>query len=190
MRRGYSRERFLDLIERVRERLPGYGLSTDIIVGYPSESEEEFEETMSLMEACEFDSAFMFYYSEREGTLAARRRPDDVPLEVKKARLQRLIALQESISARRSQNCIGRRFEVLVSGPNRRDPSALIGRSSCFRSVIFKGPDERGTPLEAGDLIEVEIERATSHTLFGRPVGAAHRAPLRPDFIGEVSTEA
>ncbi|MEE2644372.1 MAG: tRNA (N6-isopentenyl adenosine(37)-C2)-methylthiotransferase MiaB [Myxococcota bacterium] len=185
MRRGYSRERFLTLIKSVREKLPEHGISTDVIVGYPGETEADFEETMSLMEQAQFDSAFMFYYSERAGTLAARRRPDDVPLEVKKARLQRLIARQEEISRARAQGCIGRRFEVLVVGPNRRDPEQLIGRSSCFRSTIFDRHDINGVALEPGDLVEVEVDRATSHTLFARPVSTLKRRSVSRREIGE-----
>lgn len=161
MKRGYTAEGFLDLIERVRARLPHHGLSTDIIVGYPGETEEDFEATLDLVRAVEFDSAFTFYYSERDGTFAARRRPDDVPLEVKKSRLKRLIELQESICKKRNAAMVGRTVEVLVDGPSRRNPEQAVGRTSCFRTTIL--PMEG---LAAGELVQARVIGSTSHTLF------------------------
>ena len=113
MRRGYSAERFMDLIGRVRTKLPNHSLSTDVIVGYPGETDDDFEATLELMRQVQFDSACMFIYSEREGTLAARKKPDDIPIEVKKSRLKRLIELQEGISKVRYQAQIGRDVRVL-----------------------------------------------------------------------------
>ena len=162
MRRGYSTERYLDLITRVRRKLPRHALSTDIIVGYPGETEADFEMTLDLVREVRFDSAFMFAYSERAGTLAARRKPDDVPKPVKKARLARLIELQESISKAEFAKMVGQEAEVLIQGPSRRDPNNMIGRTSCFRTTIV--PDVRLAP---GELVPVRIVGATSHTLFG-----------------------
>lgn len=162
MKRGYTADGFLDLIRRVRRILPEHALSTDIIVGYPGETEEDFEHTLALVREVGFDFAFMFHYSERDGTYAARRRPDDVPLEVKKDRLKRLIDVQEGISKVRNAAMIGRAAEVLVHGPSRRDPAQVVGRTSCFRTTIL--PAEGLAP---GDLVPVRIVGATSHTLFG-----------------------
>jgi tRNA-2-methylthio-N6-dimethylallyladenosine synthase len=182
MRRGYSRERFIELMQSAREILPDFSFSTDVIVGYPSETEEDFEETMSLMREVRFDSAFMFYYSERDGTLAARKKPDDVPLDVKKSRLRRLIDQQEIICAEINQEHIGREHEVLVVGPTRRNPQQVMGRSSCFRTTIFDQLplDEGG--YHPGDIVRVKTTRATSHTLFGEVVEVVNRAPLGPKF--------
>lgn len=172
MRRGYSRGRFLTLIQNIREVLPDFSLSTDIIVGYPNESEEDFQETMSLMAEVRFDSAFMFYYSERDGTLAARQKPDDVPLDVKKRRLAELIKQQEQISYEQNQLHIGREHEVLLTGPTRRNPNHMMGRTSCFRTTII---DQAG--YYPGDIVRVCVQKTTSHTLFGEVLEVVDRAP-------------
>ncbi|MCB0015991.1 MAG: radical SAM protein, partial [Anaerolineales bacterium] len=135
MRRGYTADAYYDLIDRTRARLPGWALTTDIIVGYPGETDEDFEATMELVRRVRFDAAFMFRYSEREGTLAARKRPDDVPDDVKRERLQAVIALQESISKARNEAMVGQDVEVLVAGTGRRNPEQMFGRSSCFRTT-------------------------------------------------------
>jgi len=173
MRRGYSRDRFIDLMKSAREILPDYSFSTDVIVGYPSETREDFEETMSLMREVRFDSAFMFFYSEREGTLAARKKPDDVPLQEKKDRLRELIDQQELICGEVNQTQIGKEHDVLVIGPTRRNPNQVMGRSSCFRTTIF---DQMG--YHPGDMVKVKVTRATSHTLFGEAIEVISRAPL------------
>jgi tRNA-2-methylthio-N6-dimethylallyladenosine synthase len=162
MKRGYTAEAYRGLIDRVRRILPDFALSTDIIVGYPGETEDDFEATLQLMRDVGFDSAFMFRYSEREGTFSARNVPDDVPDEVKRDRLQRLIALQEGISKVRYGAMVGRAVEVLVQGPSRRDPSRFIGRTSCFRTTILPEGD-----FAPGDLVPARVVAATSHTLFG-----------------------
>ena len=175
MRRGYSRDRFIELMKTAREILPDYSFSTDVIVGYPGETREDFEDTMSLMREVRFDSAFMFYYSERDGTLAARKKPDDVPLQEKKDRLRELIDQQENICAEVNQTQIGKEHEVLVIGPTRRNPNQVMGRSSCFRTTIF---DQAG--YHPGDMVKVKVTRATSHTLFGEVIEVMSRAPLGP----------
>lgn len=162
MKRGYTAEAYRGLIERVRRILPDFALSTDIIVGYPGETDADFEATLQLMRDVRFDSAFMFRYSEREGTFSARNVPDDVPDEVKRERLQRLIALQEGISKARYGEMVGRTVEVLVQGPSRRDASRFIGRTSCFRTTILPEGD-----FAPGDLVPARVVAATSHTLFG-----------------------
>jgi tRNA-2-methylthio-N6-dimethylallyladenosine synthase len=175
MRRGYSRERFIELMKTAREILPDYSFSTDVIVGYPGETREDFEETMSLMREVRFDSAFMFYYSERDGTLAARKKPDDVPLQEKKDRLRELIDQQEQICAEVNQTQIGKEHEVLVIGPTRRDPNQVMGRSSCFRTTIFDQAD-----YYLGDLVKVKVIRVISHTLFGEAIEVISWALLGP----------
>ncbi len=160
MKRGYTREDFLRLIDAVHRHLPEAGLSTDIIVGHPGETDEDFEETLSLLREVEFDSAFLFRYSERSGTWAARHLPDTVPLAVKAQRLDRVIALQEEISRRRFGGWVGRDVEVLVEGRSRRDPEHGVGKSADGKTVIFPfGPPP-------GSLTRVRIERATSHSLL------------------------
>lgn len=180
MRRRYTRERFLEIVQLIRTHLPDYTLSTDVIVGYPTETEEEFEETMSLMREVRFDQAFMFYYSEREGTLAARQRPDDIPLEIKKRRLAELIKQQEQISHEEQQRQLGAIHEVLVVGPTRRNPNQVMGRTSCFRTTIFD--QDVQSPYHPGDLIKVEVERATSHTMFAQALERVNLAPRGSEF--------
>lgn len=167
MKRGYTAEGFMDLVGRVRRILPDHALSTDIIVGYPGETEADFQQTLALVREVGFDFAFMFHYSERDGTFASRRRPDDVPLDVKKERLRRLIEVQEGISKIRNARMIGRTAEVLVQGPSRRDPQQVVGRTSCFRTTILPGDG-----LSPGDLVRVRIAGGTSHTLFGDVLAA------------------
>lgn len=186
MRRGYTAESYLELIERTRQRLPGWSITTDIIVGYPGETEEDFQATLDLVSAVGFDAAFTFLYSEREGTLAARRKPDDVSPEVKRERLQRLIKLQEGLSRVANEAKVGQVLEVLVAGPGRRDPSQIIGRSSCFRSTVLHA-DAFQTPPAAGELVQARVVACTSHTLFAEPVESTGRAT--PDR-GPVSLES
>ncbi len=162
MKRGYSADAFLDLISRVRKIVPEHGLSTDLIVGYPGETDADFEQTLDLVRTVEFESAFMFAYSERDGTFAARKRPDDIPDPVKKDRLKRLIATQESISKKRYGMMVGRDVEIMVQGPSRRNPDDQVGRTSCFKTTIL--PESSRTP---GTLVKAKVVGATSHTLFG-----------------------
>ncbi|MCA9544164.1 MAG: tRNA (N6-isopentenyl adenosine(37)-C2)-methylthiotransferase MiaB [Myxococcales bacterium] len=166
MRRGYTAEAFQDLIGRVRRILPGWAITTDIIVGYPGETEADFQETMDLVGQVRFDGAFMFHYSEREGTRAARTRPDDIPLEVKKDRLKRLIDQQETLSKASNAAMVGREVEVLVQGRGKRNPNQLIGRSSCFRTTVLPADEHTA----AGDLVRARVSGATSHTLFAEPI--------------------
>lgn len=166
MRRGHTAEAYLERVAMIREKLPNHALTTDIIVGYPSETEAEFEDTMRVMSEVRFAGAFMFHYSEREGTLAARKRPDDVPLDEKKARLKRLIDMQEGISAEVHQAMVGREVEVLIQGPTKRDPEKILGRTSCFKTTIFP----TGFTAPAGTLVQGKVIKATSHTLFAEPI--------------------
>lgn len=139
MNRSYTRERYADLARRIRERIPGVSITTDIIVGFPGESQQDFAETLSLMRDVGFDSAFMFHYSQRDGTAAAGLH-DDVPGDEKIARLGEVIELQKQISLQRNESLLGKTVEVLVEGPSQRDPSRLFGRTRCGRTVIASGP--------------------------------------------------
>jgi tRNA-2-methylthio-N6-dimethylallyladenosine synthase len=161
MRRTYSRERYLALVERLREAIPDLALGTDIIVGFPGETEDDFRETLDVVQAVGFDSAFTFVYSPRAGTEAAAMAAQ-VPDEVKRERMERLVELVQRAAARRNADRVGRVEEVLVEGPSRTDPSLLRGRTRRNTTVNFTGT------AVAGDLVEVEIESATSTTLKGR----------------------
>ncbi|MEZ4650768.1 MAG: tRNA (N6-isopentenyl adenosine(37)-C2)-methylthiotransferase MiaB [Candidatus Eisenbacteria bacterium] len=165
MKRGHTREEFLRLVDRIRVHLPDVGLTTDIIVGYPGETEEDFEATLSLVREVQFDSAFMFRYSPRSGTYAYRKlRDEEVPDEVSAARLERLIAEQERISLDRYRRWEGRHVDVLVESTSRRNPLNSVGKSDDGKTVILPGTPEPGT------MVSVPIARATSHTLIAEGV--------------------
>lgn len=167
MHRGYTRDRFLDITRQLRRVNPAMGLSTDFIVGFPGETEEDFEATLSLAREVEFDQAYIFRYSERRNTPAALM-PDQVPQEVREERNQRLLQLVNEIAARRYQALVGRRMEVLVEGPSKRNPERLYGRTRCNRIVVFEG-----SARHQHELIEVRITRAGSFTLYADPAVAA-----------------
>ncbi len=160
MRRTYNRERYLDRVAMIREHVPDCALTTDIIVGFPGEAEEDFEQTLELAEEVGYDGAFTFIYSPRRGTEAAGL-PDQVPHELQVARLERLVEVVQRRAAERAQRFVGRRLEVLVEGPSRTDPSRLRGRSRHNKVVNFTGL------ASPGELVEVEITGATSQTLSG-----------------------
>jgi len=160
MRRTYNRERYLDRVATIREMVPDCAISTDIIVGFPGESEAEFEETMEVVEEVRYDSAFTFIYSPRRGTAAAVL-DDQVPQEAKRERMDRLVEVVQRISTERAQRFVGRTVEVLVEGPSRTDPSKLRGRTRHNKTVNFTGL------AEPGALADVEIASATSTTLAG-----------------------
>lgn len=168
MKRGHSREEYLELVEMIRRHLPDVGLTSDIIVGYPGETEEDFADTCSLVTASRFDSAFMFRYSPRSGTFAYRKlRDEEIDDAVSGERLQRLVALQESISLERYQRWVGRDVGVLIEGPSRRNPQHSMGKSDDGKTVILPGGDRAGT------LRSVRIARATSHTLIAEGIAEA-----------------
>ncbi len=166
MKRGYTVEEFVDIVQRLRARMPDIAISTDIIVGFPNETDEEFEDTFRLMGEIEFDMAFMFAYSEREGTYASKKIEDNIPTAVKKARLRRIIDQQEAISIRKYQAKVGSVVTVLAEGPSRRDDGTFYGKSGDFKTTVFQPP----AGAKAGDLIDVRITSATGHTLHGEPV--------------------
>jgi tRNA-2-methylthio-N6-dimethylallyladenosine synthase len=165
MRRGYTRADFLALVHRARAHLPGLAITTDIIVGFPGEREEDFAETLAVMREVEFDQAFMFAYSPRPGTYAARALEDDVADSTKRKRLQSVIALQEEHSRKRFAGLIGTVAEVLVEGPARAPAGHWFGRTDDFKDTIFDAV-RVGVP-RPGSLVHVAIAAATSHTRMG-----------------------
>ena len=161
MRRRYTREWYLERVARIRQAMPDCGITTDAIVGFCSETEEEFRDTLSIFEEVGYDAAFMFNYSERPGTLASRNYPDDIPLEVKTRRLNELIALQNRLSLESNRRDVGKTFEVLVEGPSKKDPSELCGRTGSNKMCVWK--DSRH---KAGDYTAVRVLDCTSATLL------------------------
>ena len=165
MNRKYTREWYLERVAAIRHIVPDCGLSTDIFAGYCSETEEDHALSLSLMRECGYDSAFMFKYSERPGTYAARHLADDVPEEVKVRRLEELIALQNELSAESNRRCIGHTYEVLIEGTSKRSREQLFGRTEQNKVVVF----DRGT-LRPGQYATVRITDASSATLKGEVV--------------------
>jgi tRNA-2-methylthio-N6-dimethylallyladenosine synthase len=163
MKRGYTVADYRAIVARLRAAMPDIALSTDILTGFSGETDDDHAQTLALMREIRFDSAFMFAYSERDLTFAAKKLPDDVSPETKKRRLADIVALQEKISAEVFAAQIGKRERVLVTGPSKRDPRQLIGRTDGFKTVIL--PTDVGA---VGELVDVEIERATMATLFGK----------------------
>ena len=160
MRRTYNRERYLDRVALIREHVPDCALTTDIIVGFPGETEAEFEETLEVVDQVGYDSAFTFIFSPRRGTPAAEL-PEQLPHAVKRARMERLVELVQRRATERAQRFVGRTMEVLVEGPSRTDPSRLRGRTRHNKTVNFDGV------AAPGELVQVEIHSATSTTLAG-----------------------
>ncbi len=178
MRRTYSRDEYLDLVARARSIVPGISLSTDIIAGFCGETEREHQDTLSLMREVRYDHAFMFMYSERPDTFAARKYTDDVPPDVKKRRLQEIIELQTEISRENNEKDVGRHFTVLVEGPSRRSDEQLAGRNDANKMIVF---DRR--EYEAGQYVDVRVTGCTSATLLGDPVSPAAVEPVESPYI-------
>ncbi len=160
MRRTYTRERYMDRVAMIREQVPDCAITTDIIVGFPGETEEDFAETLEVVEEVGYDGAFTFVYSPRRGTLAAEME-DQIAHPVKVERMERLVEAVQRRARERAQRFVGRNMEVLVEGPSRNDPSRIRGRSRHNKAVNFEGT------AEAGQMVEVEIGAATSQTLTG-----------------------
>lgn len=163
MNRTYTREWYISKVNRIREVLPGCGLSTDSITGFCTETEEDHKETLSLFAYCEYDLAYMYYYSERPGTLAARRFSDDVPLEVKKRRLQEIIDLHRIHSLQSMERELGKIHNVLIEGNSKKSDQHWYGRSDNNKVVIFP----KGGSFKKGDYVNVLIENCTAGTLMG-----------------------
>jgi tRNA-2-methylthio-N6-dimethylallyladenosine synthase len=165
MNRTYTREWYLAKVKRIREIIPDCGLSTDVISGFCTETEEEHQDTLSVMELSKFDMAYMFSYSERPGTLAARRYADDIPEDVKKRRLTEIINLQNNLSKESYTADIGKTFEVLIEGESKRSDMDWVGRNSQNKVVVFPKTERA---LKKGDYVRVKIHSATSATLLGQ----------------------
>ena len=165
MRRPYTREQYLELIDQMRAIIPGVSFSTDIIAGFCHETEEEHQQTLSLMKEVGYDLAYMFAYSERERTLAHRKFEDDVPEEVKKRRLSEIITQQMNIQGERNKNEIGERHLVLVEGTSKKSEEQMSGRTDTNKICVFDRRD-----FEPGDYVEVEITDCTSATLLAKPI--------------------
>ena len=167
MRRTYTAEEYRELVAKMRDRIPNLSISTDVIVGFCGETEADFMATYNLMAEIRYDSAFMFKYSSREGTLAHKTLDDDVIEAEKGRRLKEIIGLQEGISHEINQGLIGETMEVLVEGESRRDPDRYQGKTDGFKTTVF--PKENS---EIGDLVRVKVESVTAHTLIGLMVPA------------------
>lgn len=176
MKRGYSVDQYLRLVDQLRTAMPDIALSTDIIVGFPDETDEEFRATLRLVEDVGFDFGFLFAYSEREGTFASKKIPDTIPEAVKKERLAELIALQEGISLRRYEAKVGQTVRVLAEGPSRKGPDNWYGKSEDFKTTVFGVPPG----IQPGDFVDVRVTRASAHSLFGDVVRHDARQPVAP----------
>src|SRR5208283_185466 len=164
MHRGYTRERFLGLIKKLRRARPDIGITTDIIVGFPGETEDDFEQTLSLAREVEFDNAYMFKYSQRRDTPAAEM-PGQVPLKIREERNHRLLETINEIGKRKYDAFVGRRTQILVEGPSKKNSARMAGRTRCNKIVVF---DPAGRE-HRGQLLDVKITRAGSFTLYGDP---------------------
>lgn len=167
MNRTYTREWYMRKVDEIREILPDCSITSDIIAGFCTETEEDHQETLSIMDYCQYDLSYMFFYSERPGTLAQRRYKDDVPLEVKKRRLQEIIEKQNQLSLNNYKKDIGKTFKVLVDGDSKRSADDWVGRNSQNKVVVFP---KKGTTCQKGDYVNVKIKDCTQATLFGEVV--------------------
>ena len=163
MHRGYTRARFVGIIEKLRRARPEIGISTDIIVGFPGETEDDFEQTLSLAREVEFDQAYIFKYSQRRDTPAAVM-PGQVPQKIREERNQRLLEVINEIAKRRFSAFVGRQTQILVEGPSKKNPARMTGRTRCNKIVVFDGSERH-----RGQLMDVKITRAGSFTLYGDP---------------------
>ena len=165
MNRKYTREWYIDRIEAIRRIVPDCGLSTDIIAGFCGETEEDHKQTLSLMEYCSYDAAFMFKYSERPGTFASKHLKDDIDEKEKVRRLNEIIALQQELSAKNNKNCIGKEYEVLIEGVSKRSKEQFFGRTEQNRTAVF---DRKNYKI--GDFVKVRVTGSTAATLLAEIV--------------------
>lgn len=167
MNRTYTREWYMAKVDRIREIMPDCSISSDIIAGFCTENEEDHADTLSIMEYSRYDMSYMFFYSERPGTLAARRFEDDVPLDIKKRRLEEIVSLQNRLSRESYQKDVGKVFKVLIEGDSKKSNMHWSGRNSQNKMVVFA---KEHFQVQKGDYVMVEIEQATSATLLGKMV--------------------
>jgi tRNA-2-methylthio-N6-dimethylallyladenosine synthase len=165
MNRTYTREWYMAKVDRILEILPGCGISADIIAGFCTETEEDHQDTLELMRYAKYDMSYMFFYSERPGTLAARRYQDDVPEDVKRRRLDEIVKLQNRLSLESNRRDIGKIFTVLIEGDSKKSASDWRGRSSQNKVVVFPKGEMN---LRKGDYAQVKIEECTGATLIGK----------------------
>lgn len=167
MNRTYTREWYLSKVKRIREIMPDCGISSDIIAGFCTETEEDHQDTLTLMELSRYDMSYMFFYSERPGTLAARRYKDDVPEDIKKRRLSEIVSLQNRLSTENNKADEGKTFKVLIEGDSKKSSSDWMGRNSQNKVIVF--PKETKN-LKPGDYVQVKVHQSNSATLLGRMV--------------------
>ncbi|HMR44526.1 MAG TPA: TRAM domain-containing protein, partial [Saprospiraceae bacterium] len=163
MNRTYDREWYIGKVNRIYEIMPECAISSDIIAGFCTETEEEHADTLSMIEFAKYSMSYMFAYSERPGTMAARKYADDIPDEVKKRRLNEIIRLQNQVSFQHNKNDIGKTFEVLIEGDSKKSEAEFKGRNSQNKMIVF--PKKPG--LKPGDYVQVKVKEATSATLIG-----------------------
>ena len=162
MNRRYTREHYLELVEKIRAKIPNVSLTTDIMLGFPGETEEQFEQAVSLMEQVRYETAFMYYYNPREGTPAVKM-PDQIPDDVKKARLQRVIDLQLQITSEQMKKRVGQEVKVLVQNVSRDNPDELLGKTEQDEHIAFKADKTL-----IGSFCRVKIEQLSGNTFRGR----------------------
>jgi tRNA-2-methylthio-N6-dimethylallyladenosine synthase len=162
MNRTYDREWYIDRLNAIRKIVPTCSITSDVIAGFCGETEEQHADTLSMMRLGRYSMSFMFAYSERPGTLAARKYPDDIPAEVKNRRLQEIIALQSELSLSDNRDDVGQVFEVLVEGPSRKSKEQMCGRNSQNKMCVFDG-----LGAAPGDYVQVRIDSCTQATLIG-----------------------
>jgi tRNA-2-methylthio-N6-dimethylallyladenosine synthase len=165
MNRTYTREWYLGKVERIREIIPDCGISSDVITGFCTEAEEDHQDTLSIMEKSRYDFSYMFFYSERPGTLAERRYKDDIPEEVKKRRLKEIVELQNRLSHESNKKDIGKKFKVLIEGDSKKNDKEWKGRNSQNKVIVFP---KNNTAIKKGDYVEVQVTDCTQATLLGQ----------------------
>jgi tRNA-2-methylthio-N6-dimethylallyladenosine synthase len=164
MNRTYTREWYKAKVNRIREIIPDCGISSDVISGFCTETEDDHGDTLSIMEYSRYDMSYMFFYSERPGTLAQRRYKDDVPEEVKKKRLQQIVELQNKLSLQSNKKDIGKKFKVLIEGDSKKSDKDWMGRNSQNKVIVFP---KNGATLKKGDYVMVTVNDCTQATLLG-----------------------
>jgi tRNA-2-methylthio-N6-dimethylallyladenosine synthase len=164
MNRTYTKEWYMAKVDRIREIIPDCGISSDVITGFCTETEEDHRETLRIMNYSRYDMSYMFFYSERPGTLAERRYDDDVPEDVKKKRLQEVVDLQGQLSYASNKRDIGKKFKVLIEGDSKRSNKDWMGRNSQNKVIVFP---KNGQELKKGDYVEVNVTSCTQATLLG-----------------------
>ena len=177
MKRTYDRSFYLHVIDRLRDQIPDITLATDFIVGFPGETEDEFEESLSLIDEVGFDHGYVFQYSPRPGTVSDHQMDDDIPLEVKKQRNHRLLERISTSGEGRNQRFLGRQVEVIAEGTSRSNDSRWAGKARDHRTVIWDAQDDE----VAGSFVVVEVDRASAATLYGQRVAGPSPRPILPN---------